>query len=77
MVKNVRATYWVSHAGHLRLIAPQHLRPAAREEQISEHDATRRLNKIVDELSTRDHLVYENLIGQDDPDEIEVRTSWK
>ena len=67
-----REGYWVSHAGHLRLIAPQHLRPAAREEQISEHDAIRRLNKIVDELSTRDQLVYENLIGQDDPDEIEV-----
>ena len=35
-----REGYWVSHAGHLRLIAPQHLRPASREEQISEHDAT-------------------------------------
>ena len=67
-----REGYWVSHAGHLRLIAPQHLRPAAREEQVSERDAIRRLNKIVDELSTRDQLVYENLIGQDDPDEIEV-----
>ena len=67
-----REGYWVLHAGHLRLIAPQHLRPAAREEQISEHDAIRRLNKIVDELSTREQLVYENLIGQDDPDEIEV-----
>ena len=61
-----REGYWVSHAGYLRL------RPASREEQIPEHDAIRRLNKIVDELSTRDQLVYENLIGQDDPDEIEV-----
>ena len=26
-----REGYWVSHAGHLRLIAPQHLRPAARD----------------------------------------------
>ena len=63
-----REGYWVSHAGHLRRIAPQHLRPSAREEQISEHDAIRRLNKIVDELSTRDQLVYENLIGQDGSD---------
>ena len=67
-----REGYWVSHAGHLRLIAPQHLRAASRDEQISEHDAIRRLNRIVDELTTRDQLVYENLMGQDDPDELEM-----
>ena len=64
-----REGYWVSYAADLRLIAPQHFRPAAREEQTSEHGA---LNKIVDELPTRDQLVYKNLMGQDDPDEIEV-----
>ena len=58
-----RKGYWVSHAENLRRIAPQHFRPAAREEQISEHDAITRPNKVVDEPPTRDQLVYENLIG--------------
>ena len=30
----------------------------------------------MDELPNHDQLVYENLIGQDDLDEIELRTSW-
>ena len=47
-------SYKVSHTGHLRPIALQLLRPAAREEQISEHDAMRRLNKIVDKLAGLD-----------------------
>ena len=67
-----REGYRVSHAGHLRFFASQHLRSAAREQQIPEHEAIKRLNKIVDGLSTRDQLVYENLIGQDGPDEIEI-----
>ena len=61
-----RKDYWVSHAGNLRPIASQYLRPAASEEQTSENDAIRGLNKIVDELSTGDHFVHENLIGEDD-----------
>ena len=57
---------WISHGGHLRLVAPQHVRPASPEEQISEHDSMRRLSSIIEEFS-RSQLEFENLIGQDDP----------
>jgi len=57
---------WISHGGHLRLVAPQHVRSASPEEQVSEHDAMRRLRAIMEDFA-RSQMEFENLIGQDDP----------
>ena len=57
---------WISHGGHLRLVAPQHVRSASPEEQVSEHDSMRRLRSIMEDFS-RSQMEFENLIGQDDP----------
>jgi hypothetical protein len=61
---------WISHGGYLRLVAPQHVRPASPEEQISEHDSMRRLRSIIEDFA-RSQMEFENLIGQDDPPEVE------
>ena len=57
---------WISHGGHLRLVAPQHVRPASPEEQMSEHDSMRRLRSIMEDFSGS-QMEFENLIGQDGP----------
>ena len=57
---------WISHGGYLRLIAPQHVRPASPEEQVSEHDAMRRLRAIMEDFA-KSQMEFENLLGQEDP----------
>ena len=56
---------WISHGRHLRLVAPQHVRSASPEEQVSEHDSMRRLRSVMD--FSRSQMEFENLIEQDDP----------
>ena len=57
---------WISHGGYLRLLAPQHVRPASPEEQVSEHDAMRRLRAIMEDFA-KSQMEFENLLGQEDP----------
>ena len=56
----------ISHGGHLRNVAPQHVRSASQEEQVSEHYSMRRLRSIRENFS-RSQIEIESLIGQDGP----------
>lgn len=65
-----RTAYWLSHGGRLRLVAAAHIRTASREEQLADSEIMKKLTEISNDLQVdRSQLVYDNLTGQEDPDE--------